>query len=89
MVSSEDVKLLSWNDGSAQPTPEELLELLLNGESAKINQHFVVYDRENCVVWYTNPYGIDGVLCHEPTIEAMRVFLARMARDQDYGLTPD
>lgn len=89
MVSSEEVKMRAWDEGSEQPTPEELLEWLLSGKSAKINQHFVVYDRENGVVWYTNPYGIDGILCQQPTIEAMRTFLARMTLDQDYGLTPD
>ncbi|HDR9474396.1 hypothetical protein [Burkholderia multivorans] len=70
------------------PTPAELTATLLAEESATVGGHFVVYEKEQDVVWYTSPYGIDGVLCNTPTIDDMRAFLVDMAYGVEYGPIP-
>lgn len=84
--------LVAANDWAALylPTPEELTATLSAGESATVNGHFVDYDSEDGLTWYTNPYGIDGVLFNGlPTIEGVRNFLTDMARGIEYGPSPD
>ncbi|KVV07397.1 hypothetical protein [Burkholderia ubonensis] len=72
------------------PTPEELTATLSEGGSATVNGHFVDYDSEDGLTWYTNPYGIDGVLFDgQPTIDGVKVFLTDMARGIEYGPSPD
>lgn len=84
--------LVAANDWAALdlPTPEELTVALSKGESATVNGHFVDYDAEDGLTWYTNPYGIDGVLFDGlPTIDGVRKFLTDMARGIEYGPSPD
>lgn len=84
--------LLAANDWSALdlPTPEALTATLSDGESETINGHFVDYDSEDGLTWYTNPYGIDGVLFDgRPTVEGVRAFLTHMAHGVQYGPSPD
>jgi hypothetical protein len=72
------------------PMPEALLATLAAGESADINGHSVSYDSDDEMTWYTNPYGIDGVLSNGlPTVRRVRRFLADMALGVEYGPTPD
>ncbi|WP_213781768.1 hypothetical protein [Caballeronia sp. dw_276] len=72
------------------PTPEDLTATLATGESVSIECHSVVYDSADNLTWYTNPYGIDGVLFNGlPTLAGVRRFLTDMARGVDYGPTPD
>jgi len=72
------------------PTPEELTATLSAGESVTIECHSVVYDSEDNLTWYTNPYGIDGVLFNGlPSVAGVRRFLTDMARGVDYGPSPD
>jgi hypothetical protein len=84
--------LIAANDWAALdlPTPEELTVALSTGESETVNGHFVDYDTEDGLTWYTNPYGIDGVLFNgSPTIDGVRKFLTDMARGIEYGPSPD
>lgn len=71
------------------PTPEELSALLYSGESTRVCQHFLVYEKEEGMLWYTNPYGCDGGLGKEPTVKCMRSFLTRVALGGMYGPSPD
>ena len=72
------------------PTPEELTAKLASGELVTIECHSVSYDSADNMTWYTNPYGIDGVLFNGlPTLAGVRRFLTDMARGVDYGPTPD
>ncbi|HDR8918774.1 TPA: hypothetical protein QDA94_004183 [Burkholderia vietnamiensis] len=82
------IKASAWSDLNL-PTPEALTAMLLSGEGTTIEQHFVVYDSDDDVTWYTNPYGVDGALFDRPTVERVRSFLADMARGFAYGPTPD
>ncbi|NRF83849.1 hypothetical protein HQ619_07900 [Burkholderia gladioli] len=84
--------LIAANDWAALdlPTPEKLTVTLLQGEGTTVNGHFVGYDSEDRLTWYTNPYGIDGVLFDgQPTIDGVTAFLADMARRVEYGPSPD
>lgn len=73
-----------------QMTPAEALEKLLAGEKIKVNCHTVLYDDDDMMTWYTNPYGIDGIICGgKPTLEAVTQFLSDMAAGVDYGPTPE
>lgn len=84
--------LVAGNDWTALhlPSPEELTATLASGESENINGHFVEYDSDDGLTWYTNPYGIDGVLFNGlPTFEGVRKFLTDMARGIEYGPSPD
>ena len=48
------------------------------------------YDEDDMMTWYTNAYGLDGIVCSgEPTLEVVTRFLANMAAGVDYGMTPD
>lgn len=69
-------------------TPEQMMARLHAAEVVEVNCHRVFYDKRDGVVWYTNPYGIDGILCMEPKIEVMRRFLDDMRQDRDYGPLP-
>lgn len=72
------------------PSPEGLTGTLLVGDGATVNGHFVVYDSDDDMTWYTNPYGIDGVLSSgRPTVADVRRFLADMAHGVEYGPSPD
>jgi hypothetical protein len=71
------------------PTPEELSALLYSGESTHVCEHFLVYEKEEEMLWYTNPYGCDGGLGKEPTVKCMRSFLTRVALGGMYGPSPD
>lgn len=84
--------LIAANDWAALdlPTPEELTVSLSLDESKTVNGHFVIYDSEDRLTWYTNPYGIDGVLCYGlPTFDCLRKFLTDMAHGIVYGPSPD
>lgn len=83
--------LLAANNWGALglPTPEALTGMLLAGKSETIKGHFVVYDSDDDVTWYTSPYGIDGMLFNgRPTVEGVRSFLADLARGAEYGPSP-
>lgn len=84
--------LIAANDWAALhlPTPEALTVALSSGKSETVNGHFLDYDSEDRLTWYTNPYGIDGVLFNGlPTIDGVRKFLTDMARGIEYGPSPD
>ncbi len=71
------------------PTPEEALETLLDGEAVEANGHTARYDDDDMMTWYTNAYGVDGIICGgKPTLEVVTRFLDDMAAGIDYGMTP-
>lgn len=70
------------------PTASELLEFIKNRKTIRICGHYICYD-DNWI-WYTNPYGVDGILfTHIPSIEEIEVFLLDMKMDKVYGLCPE
>lgn len=72
------------------PTPEEALETLLAGEAVEANGHTARYDDDDIMTWYTNAYGVDGIICGgKPTLEVVTRFLDDMAAGIDYGMTPN
>ncbi|BBQ03490.1 hypothetical protein BSFA1_86180 (plasmid) [Burkholderia sp. SFA1] len=76
------------HDGEPSISAETMVDELLAGKSVKAHQHFVVYDQDNELVWYTNPYGIDGIFCERPTVEQMRRFLNDLDAGRCFGLFP-
>lgn len=69
---------------------KKVLERLLAGEAVQAGGHRIEYDEGNLMTWYTNAYGLDGILCDgKPTLEVVTRFLADMAAGVDYGMTPD
>ncbi|MEG0868429.1 MAG: hypothetical protein RSD49_16335 [Hafnia sp.] len=68
------------------PTPESLTELLLTVASTRVDLYFLIYE-EDCL-WFTNPYGCDGVLGSKPTVRLMRSFLKNVALGYEYGPVP-
>lgn len=75
---------------SVFPTPEEALESLLAGEAVEANGHTARFDDGDMMTWYTNAYGVDGIICGgKPTLEVVTQFLDDMAAGIDYGMTPD
>lgn len=68
------------------PEPTALCARILQGENVKINGHRLYF--EDGYTWYTNPYGQDGVLGGQPTIDLLTRFLTNMARDIELGPVP-
>lgn len=65
------------------------LEMLLAGDPVAANGHTARYDADHIMTWYTNAYGVDGILCSgKPTHEIVTRFLDDMAAGIDYGMTP-
>jgi hypothetical protein len=69
-------------------TPEQIVDVLLAGGSITVHQHYFVFDDADEIVWYTNPYGIDGILCKRPSVEGFRKLLYELERGRELGLTP-
>tara|TARA_R110001592_G_scaffold47952_5_gene151527 strand:+ start:2745 stop:3008 length:264 start_codon:yes stop_codon:yes gene_type:complete len=65
------------------PTPETLSDLLYTGEIVEIDGHVLQY--ENNYVWMDNPYGVEGGLGIEPTIDLCTKFLKRLAEGGMFG----
>lgn len=83
LIASEDWAALDL------PTPDELVAKLLDQECVDICGHSLEYEEELDVVWLTNPYGVDGVLCNgRPDTRSIRSFLIDMARGVEYGPVP-
>ncbi|HGO6075292.1 TPA: hypothetical protein ACK3Q6_004484 [Burkholderia cepacia] len=82
LLAAED-----W-DALGLPTPDELIEILRAGESTTVGGHFVVYDQDLDTVWYTSPYGIDGVVSSPFLVDDIKAFLIDMARGVEYGPIP-
>lgn len=76
-------------EGERSISAESMVEALLAGRSMTAHQHFVIYDRDEGLVWCTNPYGIDLIVCKHPTVERMRCFLNGLEAGRCYGLVPD
>lgn len=74
-----------WTD-LGLPEPSALAQRILQGENVKINGHGLYF--EDGYTWYTNPYGQDGVLGGQPTIELLTRFLTNMARGIELGPVP-
>ncbi|MFA0921435.1 hypothetical protein ALP73_01119 [Pseudomonas coronafaciens pv. garcae] len=68
------------------PSPEHLSAELYAGRSMRVDGHFLDY--EDGVVWIDNPYGVEGCLGEEPTIQLCRQFLTRIAKGGMYGPEP-
>ncbi|CAG9184128.1 hypothetical protein [Cupriavidus pampae] len=68
------------------PRPEMLSGRLLAGHIEQVREHSLKY--ADGVLWFTNPYGVDGVLAGAPDVPAMRRFLTDMAQQVTYGPTP-
>lgn len=67
-------------------TAEAMAEELLAGRSVNIQQYFTVYDRDDELVWYTNPYGLDGIVCKRPTVATLHRFLNDLECGKDFGM---
>lgn len=72
------------------PTPPELAAQLQRARPApQIHGHTLFWDAEDGVVWFTNPYGQDGILARRPDdLPVLTGFLANMARGVEYGRVP-
>lgn len=72
------------------PAPADLLaKLTASKRGVHLCEHYLVYDSEVDMAWYTNPYGVDGVLSKgKPTIGRLRDFLVDMASGVEYGPVP-
>ena len=70
------------------PTPEQLTADLLKGEGIEVNGHYMIYESDEQCVWFTNPYGVDGILCAGPTVEKVRSFLLDMAHGKETARRP-
>lgn len=68
------------------PTPQALSGRLLSGHVEQVCLHRLAYT--DGVLWFTNPYGVDGALGGAPDVPQMRQFLTDMARQVTYGPTP-
>nr|WP_228857602.1 hypothetical protein [Pseudomonas syringae]QOQ33438.1 hypothetical protein [Pseudomonas syringae pv. actinidiae] len=68
------------------PTPEHLSAELYAGKPMRVDGHFLDY--EDGVVWMDNPYGVEGCLGEEPTIQICREFLVTVAKGGMYGPEP-
>ena len=69
-------------------TPAEIVRQLRAGEAAEVNGHSLEFDDELHLIWMTNPYGCDGVLCDGLNEAQIERFLIDMARGVTYGATP-
>ncbi len=65
---------------------QSLLDHLLTGESIRLHGYFLKFS--DGVTWYTNPYGVDGALGNEPSLDMCSNFLDRISSGFDLGLTP-
>lgn len=74
-----------WSD-LGYPSPAELCAVLLGHEPYRLDGYFLIWEEGH--VWYTNPYGCDGILCKKPTEDEMREFLTNIALGEDYGQIP-
>lgn len=69
--------------------PSEALTHLLEHQTLTVHGYRVRYDAADGITWYTNPYGVDGILCNgKPSLEVVTGFLTDMARGKEYGLLP-
>lgn len=71
---------------SKTQAPSDVLAALLDGKVLYVNGHRIEYDREQEITWYTNPYGVDGVLCQIPNMVSITKFMGDMAQGIGYGL---
>jgi len=65
---------------------QSLLDHLLTGESIRLHGYFLMFSEG--VTWYTNPYGVDGALGNEPTLDMCSNFLDHISSGEVLGLTP-
>ncbi|MBC8737002.1 hypothetical protein F6X40_09295 [Paraburkholderia sp. UCT31] len=68
------------------PTPAELVLKLGQREEVSVEGHSLTYDEG--FVWYTNPYGQDGIACEGLDEKALDKFLCNLARGVEYGALP-
>lgn len=82
------VACIERNDWEALdlPTPEHLSAELYAGKPMRVDGHFLHY--EDGVVWMDNPYGVEGCLGEDPTVQLCRQFLMRIAKGGMYGPEP-
>ncbi|MDR5826272.1 hypothetical protein P9250_00185 [Caballeronia sp. LP006] len=82
------IPYLRIDEPGSSLTPEQIVDALLAGRSITIHQHYFVFDDADEIVWYTNPYGIDGILCKRPSVERFRKLMYELERGRVLGLTP-
>lgn len=70
------------------PSPREMVEALLRGESVDVENHYLHYDAADNVTWMDNPYGVPGALGQRPTEVMARSFLSRVALGGMFGPEP-
>lgn len=70
------------------PSPEALSGPLERGEVVRLGGYRLEYKRASACLWYTNPYGQDGVLADMPEVAVLSTFLSNLARGIDYGACP-
>lgn len=84
----EDAAILASLEERGLPAPQTLLSELLASGTACVNCTGLTWEEELNVTWYTNAYGIDGLLCGRPDLKAMQSFLIDVARGVEYGPVP-
>ena len=65
------------------PTPDALSKQLYTGALVEVDGHVLHYYQG--YVWMDNPYGVEGGLGTEPTIELCTRFLTRLAEGGIFG----
>jgi len=75
-----------WPDKDSLPSASDLLALLQQGASCRVNGHILSPDEHG--VWITDPYGVDRGLWQELTVQRVEKFLADIIAGKDCGLVP-
>lgn len=83
------IQARDWN-ALHLPEPEEVLALLLAGESCLVAGHRLSPEGDLNIVWFTNAYGHDGAFANidELDLASVSEFLCDMARGKEYGPVP-
>jgi hypothetical protein len=68
------------------PSPSALQAELAQGEAPKVCGHRLAW--EDGVLWFTNPYGIDGALGSELNEQSLADILTQLACGEEYGAVP-
>lgn len=80
--------LLEIGDWAAlhMPSPSALMAELARGEAPEVCGHRLAW--EDGVLWFTNPYGVDGALGSDLDEQSLADILTQLARGEEYGAVP-
>ena len=87
-LQAENLAAGNW-DALGVPSPQVLLAQLMAGEYVKVLGNGVSFDSANGLVWGTNSYGCDFVVCVTPPREGdIEVFVRELISGQEFGPVP-